>query len=149
MFHSEDPNIFMTGEQRCWTCFVYCPVTARGPEVLQIDTITPPVSYTPLLFSYGVVACQLDNGQVARHEVDIVQVHDPDSDEYDAEAHTRCDWYSKHALSCIDVASGLVFVHHHQGNLQHTVLLDWRILCTCRFMQARPVTAWHLRVRGT
>lgn len=94
VFHSEDPNIFMTVEQRCWTCFVYCPVTARGPEVLQIDAINPPVSYQPLLFSYGVVACQLDSGQVSRHDMDVVQVHDPEADDYDAEAHTRWDPYS-------------------------------------------------------
>lgn len=89
VFHSEDTNIFMTIEQRCWTLFVYCPVTTRGPEVRQIDTIAPPVSYQPLLLSCGVAACQLDNGQVSRHEIEAVQVHEPEADDYNAHAHTR------------------------------------------------------------
>lgn len=111
VFHSEDPNIFMTIEQRCWTCFVYCPVTARGPEVQQIHSITPPVSYQPLLLAYGVVVCQLDNGQVSRHNIDAVQLHDPDADDYDAEAHTRCALDSENDVACLEKATGVRLLH--------------------------------------
>jgi hypothetical protein len=65
-------------------------VTKRGPEVQILDTVTPPTPHHPLLLSCGAAVCQLDNGQVSHHEVSAVQVHDPEAEGYDAEAHTRC-----------------------------------------------------------
>lgn len=106
VFHSEDPNVFMVIEQERWCCFVYCPVTARGPKVQQIDTVTPPVSCQPLVLSYGFAASQLDNGQVSRYTIGAFQEHDPHDKDYNAEAHARYIHMNKysaeaHGVVCI------------------------------------------------
>lgn len=90
IFHSEDSNIFLVATQQTWAIFVYCPITTRGPEVVQVHTSDAPTNSTPLLLSHGNIASQQDSGHVILQTVLALQEFDPDSTEYDAEAHVKC-----------------------------------------------------------
>jgi hypothetical protein len=89
VFHSEDGSIFLVASQRAWTIYVFCPITARGPEVVLVHACDAPSSLPPLLLSHSTIAFRTDGGLAATQPVPELQEFDPDAPDYDAVAHVR------------------------------------------------------------